>query len=47
MHDATMHDSPESRKAVFRKLVELYAAGDISALDEVIAPHYVGHPVRG
>ena len=47
MHNATMHDSPESRKAVFRKLVELYAAGDISALDEVIAPNYVGHPSAG
>jgi hypothetical protein len=47
MHNATMNDSPESRKAVFRKLVELYAAGDISALDEVIAPNYVGHPSAG
>ena len=46
MHNATMNDSPESRKAVFRKLVELYAAGDVSALDEVVAPDYVGHSVR-
>ncbi len=47
MHDGTMQDSPESRKAVFRKLVDIYAAGDVSALDEVVAPHYVGHPSAG
>lgn len=47
MHNATMNDSPESRKAVFRKLVDLYAAGDVSALDEVVAPNYVGHPSAG
>lgn len=44
---AMMQDSPESRKAVFRKLVDLYAAGDVSALDQIIAPNYVGHPSAG
>jgi hypothetical protein len=47
MHKVTMQDSPESRKAVFRKLVDIYAAGDVSALDQVVAPHYVGHPSAG
>ena len=47
LHNATMNDSPESRKAVFRKLVDLYAAGDVSALDQVVAPNYVGHPSAG
>jgi hypothetical protein len=47
MHKGAMQDSPESRKAVFRKLVDLYAAGDVSALDQVVAPNYVGHPSAG
>jgi len=47
MHSAAANDSPESRKAVFRKLVDLYAAGDISALDQLIAPSYVGHVAAG
>ena len=42
-----MQDSRDSRKAVFRKLVDLYAAGDVSALDQVVAPNYVGHPSAG
>ena len=40
-------NSPESRKAVFRTLVDLYAAGDIGALDQVIPPDYVGHTSAG
>lgn len=47
MNDARMQDSAESRKAVFRKLVDIYAAGDVSELDQVIAPTYVGHPSAG
>ena len=47
MHNTPKQDSPESRKAVFRKLVDLYAAGDVSALDQVVAPNYVGHPSAG
>jgi len=47
MSSETMQDSPEARKAVFRKLVDLYAAGDVSALDQVVAPDYVGHPSAG
>lgn len=40
-------NSPEARKAVFRTLVDLYAAGDISALDRVIPPDYIGHTSAG
>lgn len=40
-------NSPESRKAVFRTLVDLYAAGDVSSLDQVIPPDYVGHTSAG
>jgi len=42
-----MQDSPEARKAVFRKLVDIYAAGDLSTLDQCVAPNYVGHPSAG
>lgn len=42
-----MHRSPESSKAVFRHAVDLWAAGDISALDEVVAPDYIGHTSAG
>lgn len=47
MSSETMQDSPEAKKAVFRKLVDLYAAGDVSALEQVVAPDYVGHPSAG
>lgn len=47
MSSVTAQDSPEARKAVFRKLVDIYAAGDLSALDQVVAPDYVGHPSAG
>jgi len=40
-------NSPESRKAVFRTLVDLYAAGDVASLDRVIPPEYVGHTSAG
>jgi len=40
-------NSPESRKAVFRTLVDLYAAGDVASLDRVIPPEYVGHTAAG
>jgi predicted SnoaL-like aldol condensation-catalyzing enzyme len=42
-----MNNSRASKKAVFRRLVDLYATGDISALEEVIAPNYVGHASAG
>ncbi|MBE7419189.1 MAG: nuclear transport factor 2 family protein [Ideonella sp.] len=47
MHHAAVNEASESRKAVFRRLVDIYAAGNLSALDEVIAPDYVGHASAG
>ncbi|MCC6366238.1 MAG: nuclear transport factor 2 family protein [Bryobacterales bacterium] len=46
-HNEADINSPESRKAVFRSLVDLYAAGDVSSLDQVIPPDYVGHVSAG
>lgn len=42
-----MNDAREAKKAVFRRLVEIYAAADLAALDEVMAPDYVGHASAG
>lgn len=40
-------ETAEAKKAVFRRLVDIYAAGDLDALDELMAPDYVGHPSTG
>ncbi|MBV8708741.1 MAG: ester cyclase [Acidobacteriaceae bacterium] len=47
MHNAAVNNDSESKKAVFRRLVDLYAAGNLSALDQVIAPNYVGQASAG
>lgn len=47
MMTVVVSDPSESKKAVFRRLVEIYATGDLSALDEVIAADYVGHASAG
>lgn len=47
MQKAAIENSPESRKAVFRRLVDLYATGDLAGLDQVIAPEYIGHASAG
>lgn len=47
MNTTSERDASESRKAVFRRLVEIYATGNLSALDEVISPDYVGHASAG
>ena len=47
MSDVAVNNSPESKKAVFRRLVEIYAVGDLSALDQLIAPNYIGHASAG
>ncbi|MBV9036436.1 MAG: ester cyclase [Acidobacteriaceae bacterium] len=47
MHNAAVNNDSESKRAVFRRLVDLYAAGNLSALDQVIAPNYVGHASAG
>lgn len=40
-------ESLDAKKAVFRRLVELYALGDRAALDDLIATDYVGHTANG
>ncbi len=47
MSAASVDEASESKKAGFRRLVEIYATGDLSALDEVVAPHYAGHASAG
>lgn len=47
MNDDGVGDTPEARKAVFRRLVELYARADVDALEALIAPDYVGHTSAG
>lgn len=47
MNTTAANDASESKKAVFRRLVDIYATGNLSALDEVIAPNYVGHASAG
>lgn len=46
MHEFIGRES-DAKKAVFRRLVELYALGDLAALDDLIAPDYVGHTANG
>ena len=47
MHKAAAIDDAEAKKALFRRLVDLYALGDVSALGELMAPDYVGHTALG
>lgn len=47
MTNADSNESPDSKKAVFRHLVALYATGDVDALEAYCAPDYVGHTAAG
>ncbi|MBL8771760.1 MAG: ester cyclase [Phenylobacterium sp.] len=47
MGDDAMGETPEAKKAVFRRLVELYATADVDALEALVAPDYVGHTAAG
>lgn len=40
-------ETPEAKKAVFRRLVELYARADVDALEALMAADYVGHTAVG
>lgn len=40
-------ETPEAKKAVFRRLVDLYATADVDGLDQLVAPDYVGHTAAG
>ena len=39
--------SADSNKALFRHAVDVWAAGDMSALEQVVAPGYIGHTSAG
>jgi len=39
--------SADSNKATFRSAIAIWAAGDISAIDQVTGPQYVGHVSTG
>lgn len=43
----TDSDTPEAKKAVFRRLIEIYATADVDGLDAIMAPDYVGHTAAG
>ena len=40
-------ETPEAKKAVFRRLAELYARADVDALEALMAADYVGHTAAG
>jgi predicted SnoaL-like aldol condensation-catalyzing enzyme len=39
--------SAESNKALFRHAVDVWAAGDMSAVEQVVASGYIGHTSKG
>ena len=41
------HRAVDSNKVLFRHAVDLWAAGDTSELEEVVAPDYIGHTSAG
>ena len=47
MHGEATRESPEAKKAVFRRLVELYAQASVDALEALVASGYVGHTAAG
>ncbi len=47
MTNELANESPEAKKAVFRHLVDIYAQGAVDALEEFVAPDYVGHTAAG
>lgn len=47
MTNELANESPEAKKAVFRRLVDIYAQGAVDALEEFVAPDYVGHTAAG
>ncbi|TPE61217.1 ester cyclase [Sandaracinobacter neustonicus] len=47
MQDEYLDDTPGARKDLFRRLIELYALGDVDALRPLVAADYVGHTAAG
>lgn len=40
-------ETADSKKAVFRRLIDLYARADVDAMEALISPDYVGHTSAG
>lgn len=47
MYDDATSEAPEAKKAVFRRLIELYAQADVDAMEALTAADYVGHTAAG
>ncbi len=47
MADDVADESAEAKKAVFRRLVDIYAHANVDALEQFVAPDYVGHTAAG
>ncbi len=47
MTNEVANESPEAKKAVFRRLVDIYAQAAVDTLEEFVAPDYVGHTAAG
>lgn len=47
IHATRSHTSADSNKALFQHAVDVWAAGDMSALEQVVAPGYIGHTSTG
>lgn len=47
MTDNAADESPEAKKAVFRRLIDIYAVAAVDELEDCVAPDYVGHTAAG
>ena len=47
MTSTASHETPEAKKAVFRRLIDLYARADVDTMETLIAPNYTGHTSAG
>lgn len=47
MTNEVANESPEAKKAIFRHLIDIYANAAVDALEEFVAPDYVGHTAAG
>ena len=47
MSDETALETAEAKKAVFRRLIDVYALGDVTTLEQLCHPDYKGHTAAG
>jgi ketosteroid isomerase-like protein len=47
MTNEVANESPEAKKAIFRRLVDIYARAAVDTLEAFVAPDYVGHTAAG